>query len=211
MKLPAIFETMKRIAQILFCLTITTHLGCKPVAKLFYGVGSPSFKQDSEIHPFSEELIGKDIPVYMLGYSAWSSGKALSVPEMYVFDKHGNYIPYKDSLHPNCNGPAGLFLTELDTSRNYYTSDELNFDTFLNSLQTTGCMPVSDINKGEEDFYIFFTWVSWMGKKLYKEKTFEWLDELKSNNKIRYKMYSVSLDWADCWSDEQKAFFYTED
>ena len=198
---------MKRIIQINIFFIATILNGCTPLAKFMYGVKEPKYESAESIETFKVNVFKSDAPTLVLKSSEWMNLKMLDCPEIFVFNAVGKFIPYKDSLKPNRNGPAELFLHELDATRSYHYSDEFNVETFWKKFENPNCLELPDFSFQQVDFYIFTTWVNWSGKKIYKEKTIEWLTALKGNKKIRYQLYFVNQDFQECWSDEVKAWF----
>jgi len=196
---------MKKSFLILTLAGIILNSGCRKVILKWYGVKKPDYETTNSIEKFKMEVFGDTIPLLIARHDVWTSGKILSIPDVFVFNKAGLYIPYKDSLRPNCNGPAEVFLGELNSDRNYHFSPEYTLNDFLGKLEMSGCRHISSFVEGQNDFYVFFTWANWTGKKIYNEKTLEWLRVLNKNKNINYKIILVNQDLQECWSDEQKA------
>jgi hypothetical protein len=175
-----------------------------------YGFKNPDFESQEDIVKFQEEIGFEGFPSYGLKAEAWFNPKRLSVPDLFVFDKDGNYIPYKDSLKPNCNGPAELFLTELDPAKKYTFSDDYTLRTFSDLLEGQECQPPNFSPVKNVDFFIFMNYASFTGKKIYREKSSIWLDSLQHNTKIRYQLCLVNMDLKSCWSEEQKNKFVSK-
>jgi len=198
---------MKRITQLVICWIFVFVSGCTPVAKLFYGVKHPDYETESSIKQFAKDLGLPEAPLYSQNFESWESGKLLHAPDVYVFSKDGRYIPYKDSLKPNCSGPAELFLSYLDPTTSYFYSDEFSLTTFYSKLNTPTCMPATIVENEQADFYIFTTFAKWQGKHFLKKKTLLWLDSLQQNKNIVYELILVNTDLQNCWNTSQKARF----
>ncbi|HMT28838.1 MAG TPA: hypothetical protein PKD91_06120 [Bacteroidia bacterium] len=195
---------MKRITQLVLIGIVTHIFGCTPIGKLYYGVKRPDYESEVSIRQFVSKLGLPQVPVYSLSYDAWKSDKRLQSPDVYVFDKEGRYIPYKDPLKPNCTGPAELFLSYLDTSNIYHYSDEYTLNAVCEQLNSTDCSMHNPLVDSQNDFCIFVTFTKWQGKKFQKKKTLVWLDSLQQNKRIRYDLILVNCDFQDCWSEAQK-------
>src|SRR5688572_10043083 len=99
--------------------------GCTTIVKTLYGVKDPDFVNHAQIMNFQEAIGFKEIPYLGVKMELWKKGIIFPVPDVLVFDALGRFIPYKDSLWPNCNGPAEVFLSELNSGRQYLYSDSL--------------------------------------------------------------------------------------
>ncbi len=179
--------------------------------KKLYGYKEPSFKSHEDIVKFQSEIGFGGVPLLGISADSWQKQKIFSIPDVFVFNSAGNYIPYKDSLKPNCNGPAELFLTELRASKTYNYSDQHTLDSFVKNLEGENCQPVAFKTDTRTDFYIFMTYATFTGRKIYKEKSAIWLDSLKNNRHINYRLFMVNEDLKQCWSEEQKKWFDIKD
>ncbi len=178
--------------------------GCNNIVLKVYGVKNPDFESTISIEKFKNEVFGNEFPFFVVAFSEWKNNQLFTIPDVFVFSNDGKYIPYKDSLRPNCNGPAEIFLAELDKNKHYNYGPEYSLDVFLRKLQMPCCIKTAELESDQKDFYIFITWANWAGKKLCREKTIEWLKALETNTKISYKLILVNQDLQECWSDEQK-------
>lgn len=177
---------------------------CTFMAKIIYGFKDPDFESAASIGKKQTDYFGPGHRSLTYSFDAWRVKEFNSVPEMYVFDRQGRYVPYKDSLRPNCNGPAESFAAELDPAKAYLTDESMNLEKFLKYTNMSGCGLKPQLPEEDVDFTVMMSWAAYAGKKIYKEKTILWLDELKKNKKIKYRVYLVNKDLQECWSDEQK-------
>ena len=193
----------------LFVVLMST--GCHTILLKWYGFKDPDFESDASIREFQKQIGFEGFPYYGLKWEYWKQNKVFSVPDVFVFDNSGRYIPYKDSLKPNCNGPAELFLTELNTEKQYNYSDKYSLKSFIDYFEGQECQPLIFEHNSKIDFYIFMTYTVFSGKKIFKEKSKIWLDSLQNNKNIHYKLIMLNEDWKECWSAEQKQFFESGD
>ena len=185
--------------------------GCQKILLKMYGFKDPAFESDSSIREFQKQIGFGEFPYFGLKWEYWKKNKVFSVPEVFVFDHSGKYIPYRDSLKPNCNGPAELFLSELSTQKKYSYSDKYSLMSFLDYFEDPECQPLIFDNASEVDFYVFMTYTVFSGKRIFKEKSQIWLDSLQNNRNIRYKLIMVNEDWKECWNPEEKQFLGATD
>lgn len=195
---------MKRITQLVLVWISLQTIGCTPIGKLYYGIKRPDFETDSSVRQFAAKLGLPDAPVYTVKFDAWKNNSRLQSPDVYVFNKYGKYIPYKDPAKPNCTGPAELFLSYLDTTALYNYSDEYSLQSVVDQLNTTSCESPGLRNFDNKDFVIFATFTKWQGKKFQRGKTMVWLDSLQNNKHISYELILVNVDFQNCWNADQK-------
>lgn len=148
-----------------------------------------------------------DAPVYVLKPDAWKLSPRVEILDVYVFNKEGRYIPYKDPSKPNCSGPAELFLSYLDKQTAYLTGEEWTLQTFYELLQSMDCKPVAPVKRADTDFYVFFTTAKFAGRKLQQKKTIVWMDSLERNHSVKVETILVNMDFQKCWTQEQLESF----
>ncbi|MDQ3051588.1 MAG: hypothetical protein M3Q95_11930 [Bacteroidota bacterium] len=185
--------------------------GCKLVLRKIYGLKKADIKTHEAISEFHNDIGFQDIPYYGIKAQIWKEPRTFSIPDVLVFNKEGKYIPFKDSLKPNCNGPAEVFLSELHAAKPYNFSDQFTLDSFLMLMEDPECNPIEKVAMNEKDFYIFMTTASFAGKKIFKEKSAIWLDSLKNNKNISYELYLINADWKSCWSESDKKYFTSDE
>ena len=195
---------MKNLIIILCYLLISS--GCIPITKKIYGIKNPDFESHEKILNFQEHIGFGDIPYLGLKPECWRDNQLFSMVDMFIFNAEGKYIPYRDTAKLYCNGPAEFFLSALNSETDYYISNEFTLSTFMERLENPQCQPLAFENSNEIDFYIFMTYSTFSGKKIYKDKSTIWLDSLQNNKQIRFKLYMVNEDLKDCWTPEQKSW-----
>jgi hypothetical protein len=194
----------KSLLQLMLIVTMLSVTSCTFLAKIVYGFKDPEFESSASIDRKQTDYFGPDHRSLVYSFEAWREKEFSSVPEIYVFDRQGKYVPYKDSLRPNCNGPADSFASELDPAKAYLTDDAMSLEKFLQYTNMPGCGLTPQLPDEDVDFTVMMSWAAYAGKKIYKEKTILWLDKLKKNNKIKYRVYLVNKDLQECWSEDQK-------
>ena len=197
-----------KINLLMLTLAAATLLSsCSFLAKTLYGMKDPDFENQKTVLRKQHEIFGSGHRPLEFNFESWKVKSLNSIPEMYVFDQQGRYIPYKDTLRPNCNGPAETFASELDPDRTYLYDASMNLSKFLGYVNQPGCGPSVQLPDEAVDFTIMLTWAAYAGKKIYKQKTILWLEELKKNSKIKYRVYLVNKDLQECWPEELKLKF----
>ncbi len=201
----------KELNLIILLCCLFLNGGCKMVLKKIYGVKTADFQSQESIVKFHNDIGFGNISYFSLKADSWKNNKLLSLPDVFVFSSTGNYIPYRDSLKPNCNGPADVFLSELHPEKKYIYSDDYNLKTFLHLLEGPECQPLEFDSVAKVDFYIFFTTATFVGKKIFREKSAIWLDSLEQNRNVMYQLFILNEDWKSCWSDTNKQLFTTDE
>ena len=177
--------------------------GCSPVVRLLYGVKQPAAESPEAVIEFNKSMGFINAPVYVLKPEAWKLHPRVEILDVYVFNKEGRYIPYKDPSKPNCSGPAELFLSYLDKQTTYLTGDEWTLHSFYGLLQSLDCQPLSPVTPADADFYVFFTTAKFAGRKLQQKKTVVWMDSLQHNHSVKVETVLVNMDFQKCWTKEQ--------
>ncbi len=190
---------------ILVCVILLS--GCRPAIKLMYGFKKPYFETPGNIEKFKGDMFGDSVPYFILKYESFVQNEILRIPEVFVFDRYGNYIPYRDSLKPNCNGPAEQFMEQLDSNRVYHVGNDFTLDSFIGQLEQPGCSGEALFKDNGAYFKIFMTWMNQSGKQIYREKSRQWLRKLKENKQITYQLHMINCDFQMCWPDKQKDVF----
>lgn len=192
---------MKKIVIPILCALCCCS--CTPLARVLYGVKQPAVESPKTIVAFNKSMGFTNAPVYALKPDAWSLKPSVEILDVYVFDKEGRFIPYKDPSKPNCSGPAELFLSYLDKQTTYLTGDEWTLNSFYALLQSLDCKAVAPTHQSDVDFYVFFTTAKFAGRKLQQKKTVVWMDSLQQNHSVKVETILVNMDFQKCWSKEQ--------
>ena len=190
-----------------YCLVLVLITACNPVVRLLYGVKNPKVESKTTIEKFCKEMQFPNGPVFVAHADNFFVKKQLSDGEVYVFDRKGNFIPYKDPAKPNCSGPADLFLSYLDTATVYHVEPNFPLDSIEKLLTDFECKMVEIQKDDTTDFYVFITFAKYLGKKYQKQKASVWIDTLQQNTNVRSRLFLIDMDPAACWSQEQKAAF----
>lgn len=193
---------MKKI--IFFVLILTTLYGCKFIVKRIYGIRNPEYENKNAILKRQQELFGSEIPCVTTTAKLQLQLMRNGIPEVYIFDRSGRQLNYANPDNPNCNAPAEAFLAGLDTIHTFPVKDDYTLASFTAQLHEPGCGSSFGIKSDSVDFHIFMTWAVWIGRKIHDDKTKLWIEQLKSNHKIRYRIHLVNLDLQECWSEEEK-------
>lgn len=180
---------------------------CNPVVKLLYGVKNPKVESKTTIEKFCKEMQFPNVQVFVSHADNFFVKKQLSDGEVYVFDRNGNFIPYKDPAKPNCSGPADLFLSYLDTATIYHFEPNFPMDSIERLLTDFDCRQVEIQKDNTTDFYVFITFAKYLGKKYQRHKASVWIDTLQQNTRIHSRLFLIDMDPAECWTEEQKAVF----
>ncbi|MBK9048740.1 MAG: hypothetical protein IPL74_19350 [Bacteroidetes bacterium] len=190
-----------------YCLVLVLITACNPVVRLLYGVKNPKVESKTTIEKFCNEMQFPNVPLFVAHANNFFVKKQLSDGEVYVFDRKGNFIPYKDPAKPNCSGPADLFLSYLDTATVYHVEPNFPLDSIEKLLTDFECKMVEIQKDDTTDFYVFITFAKYLGKKYQKQKASVWIDTLQQNTNVRSRLFLIDMDPAACWTEEQKAVF----
>jgi hypothetical protein len=152
---------MKKCLFVCIAFLAISHISCRAVIKKWYGVKKPAFETTQSIEEFKNKVFGPQYNFAVVSYNNWIKNDLFEIPDMFVFDSKGRFIPYKDSSRVNCNGPADMFISLLDPKNTYNYSPEFSKADFVRKLEfPNGVEPDNDTT----DFYIFITWTNWAGQ-----------------------------------------------
>lgn len=215
----------------LFLLIFLTN-SCGPIIKLAYGVTNPKIESEASLTKYMKN---KKIPaenVYTIGFDEYEATLAQangSVPEVLIFDKAGNLIPYTANSD-QCTAGAFRFIEELKAEELTAKSDSSIFvDGTLTGLHDIGISNVAEtqLNPNKQasleeakkhlrnlkgnlvevelednyDYYIFIYWAKFTGK-LNKDHVLVWEKQALENKNAKIKVMKVNMDIQSYWGDE---------
>lgn len=190
---------MRRLAIIIIFFTLS---GCKKILTTYYGISQPKIENESSLKHFLVKNGYSDtIKIYAFKdlntfYSALQKAK---LPDAQFFNKNGYYVDYH--LKPeDCNESVGPFIE---------SSENINQLNHIDSIKITEVLKdVIDINtknpielKDSIDSYIILYWAKFLGGKLNREKSLEWLEVYNASpdkNK-NVQLIFLNMDYQDFW------------
>ena len=198
---------MKKIIPLGLLIIFLTMTGCNPFYKIFFGVRNPAFETEASIHDWTKKRDFTDVPIYTYSFEAWESKTQLPKNELFIFDKSGNFISYKNPSNLECTGPAELFLLYLDSTQTYSISDKYNLNQITDSLKTLDCKGINYKLREDVNFHILITFAKFPGKFIAKRTVKKWVRALENNKNIKYELILVDFDLQECWTEAQKKYF----
>ena len=198
---------MKQLTLYSVMIVLLTFSGCKPFYKIVFGIKNPGFENEASIKEWTKKMELPDVPVYTYSSESWKTKSQLPLNELFIFDKSGNYISYKNPANPDCSGPANLFLSYLDSTGTYEISNQYNLKQITDSLKTLDCKNANYIPQKNVDFHIFITFAIYAGKYNVNHNAKKWIAALEKNTGIRYELILINKDLQDCWNDSEKKYF----
>jgi hypothetical protein len=177
----------------LFFALLMTFSSCQTLGKIYFGVKDPTnIIESTEVSKYAFDL-GMDTTLLTFTNDPDSSWirlvKLLELPSVLVFDRSGNYLPYKpDSI--SCNAGSDIFLLQLNTDRNYDKDPFLKEERIWKDLRPHPNFAL----KSDFDFTVYITWAKFAGKKSYEQSCKTWLQAVKDNTRAKIQVFVVDLD-----------------
>ncbi len=190
----------KKIFIVLFSIIFLNS--CRPVLMKYYGIKKPKIENEKSLIRKANKF-GLDTTNIL----SVNSGDFLSVingqgiPDAKIYDKHGNYIEYKEN-DSSCNAGLFEFIPELNLNTEYTIKDTPNFHIEYAKYRD---LKGNDIDKpNSADFYIVIYWTTWTGR-LNKNHVKIWEELAKENTNCKLEVIKINLDMQEYWDKEDRA------
>jgi len=193
---------LKYISTFSIVVAFLILTSCTRILLVMYGVHKPKAENSKSLTAFLDKHkmnFAENFVTDTLGFKILTKYGA---PEIMVFDKNLNFVPYKSEAKGTCNAPAESFLSRLNAANNYETSKQYNFDTIVSHLRTFDGKKVEINSIKKNDFIIVMTWAKWMGYKIHKEHTVSWYNAIKNNKNCNMVVLMVNVDLQENWGKD---------
>jgi hypothetical protein len=194
-----LFNNKKNISIVLLAISLT---GCSSIMKAMYGIKKPKVENEASIMKWLKKDGMTSENVVALSYSGFKSTLTAiknKMPEVFIFNENGEYIPYGDEWA--CNAHAFNFIESLNDTTNYVTGDKMKLDdeiTLMRNLK--GETLNSPIKTAETDFYVLIFCAKYAGK-LNKNHAEVWEQQALNNKNAQIKVVKVDMDLQEFWGD----------
>lgn len=189
----------KNISIVLLAISLT---GCSSIMKAMYGIKKPKVENEASIMKWLKKVEMSSDNVVTLSYSGFKSTLTAiknKMPEVFVFNKNGEYIPYGDEWA--CNAHAFNFIESLNDTTHYATGNKMKLDDEITQMRNLkGEALNSQIKTPETDFYILIFCAKYAGK-LNKNHAKVWEQQALNNKKSQIKVVKVDMDLQEFWGD----------
>lgn len=191
----------KKLFTISYLVVILTFISCSPIVRLLYGIKKPKVENEESLKKYLEKVNISDKDVYTLDFEGYQKALELinkKIPEVLIFDKNGNYIPYGNEWA--CNASAFDFIVNLNDTTKYVISDKTNITSLPFSLYSLegDSLGIPTLN---ESFHLFIFWAKFAGK-LNKDHVKIWEKQAINNSKTNIKVYKINMDFQEHWGEE---------
>lgn len=182
-------------------LLILLFSACKPVAYFLYGVKKPKEMSEKDILKKAQHFDIDTSNMYCLNFEDWPTitNSLKGVPDMLVFNKVGEHIPYSENdawiCKSNIDGYLAL-LQPVDTMHAISPGRTLAHQ--LSTLRTLKGKKVELAELPPADFYVFAFWATFIGK-VNKDNVPIWERDARSNTKAKVHLMKVSVDIQEWW------------
>jgi hypothetical protein len=191
----------KKLFTISFLVVILTFISCSPIVRLLYGIKKPKVENEESLKKYLEKVNISDKDVYTLDFEGYQKALELinkKIPEVLIFDKNGNYIPYGNEWA--CNASAFDFIENLNDTTKYVNSDKTNIISLPFSLYSLegDSLGIPTLNAS---FHIFIFWAKFAGK-LNKDHVKIWEKQAINNSNANIKVYKINMDFQEHWGED---------
>ena len=191
--------------QVLFFLgIILLFQNCSPIIKLLYGIHQPKVLTKEKITRFLTKNnldTTNNVAITEKNYLYVINKIEMTFPEIMVFDRNGNLIPYKKNNE--CNASAFKFIDSLSPLKNYSLIDSVNLSLFEKTLCDLNGKIQAKIIDPKANYYLLIFWTEWTGK-LNKNHTYVWEQKAKNNKNVFIKTIKVNCDFQSFWSEVER-------
>ncbi|WP_191858636.1 hypothetical protein [Hanstruepera ponticola] len=171
--------------------------------KTAYGIKDPAVENEDSIKKYLDKIELSTDNVYAYNYNSFLKkmlAKTNSIPDVYIFNNKGEYIPYGDEYA--CNASAFDFIEQLNKKETYKTSDTYKLEDMLDGMMhLDGTNATIDMSKNH-DFYIFLSWAIYSGR-LNKDHVKIWEDQAHNNKNADIKLIKLNFDIQESWGEEK--------
>jgi len=182
--------------------------GCSMIiGKVFYGVQKPKVETETSLLSYLQKKKLSTDHVFCVPIEAFKETFSLGkgqIPEVFIFNKKGEYIPYGDEWA--CNANAFDFIANLNDTTNYTTSDLIHRDSLFANFRNLDSTKLSSETLAtikERNFVVVTFWAKYIGK-LNKTKIREWEKQAKENTNTKITFVKLNLDIQEWWNIKQK-------
>lgn len=176
--------------------------GCSAIVKTMYGIKDPKIETKESLFKFLSKKKLDTTNVYCVSFEDFKPTLSLTnnkIPDVLIFNKQGEYIPYGDEWA--CNASAFNFIEELNLDTIYTKTDLVVLDTLLSRFKTFDGKQISEneISKIKNaDFVCIVLWAKFTGK-LNKTKVKEWEEQAKRNKNVKINFIKLDMDFQEWW------------
>jgi len=180
-------------------LLLLGFTSCKPVIKMIYGVKKPKPKTDAQVMEYAQKVFDEEYEMYRpidtVAYSKLLELDLNKVPDIVFFDSNG----FQKSIHEDtlntCTANADSFLRQLSLLDDAPSMD-LQKEEVIPLLRKINLIEAEE-KKRDYQNSVIIVWADWIGPKLNREKTSEWLkvyNELDEQQKDNIDLKILNLD-----------------
>lgn len=176
-------------------------LSCSPIVRFMYGIKKPKIENEKSISNYAMKIDMSKGNIYSLSFEDYKKTLDLinkKVPEVWIFNKEGNFVPYGEAWA--CNASAFDFIQNLSDSVHYHSQNNPSFNSLPFRLKDLKGNNV-EIDLSDANYHVFIFWAKFAGK-LNKDHVKVWENQALENRKTKIKVYKVNMDFQEHWGSE---------
>ncbi len=160
-----------------FLLFLFGLTSCQPVLKIIYGVKKPKPKTDTQVIQYAQKVFDKEYKMYRpidsKSYHKLLDLDVNKVPGIIFFDSKGVQKSMHQDTLKSCTAHADSFIQQLDLLEDA-PSMGLTKEEVLQHIAKINFKEEKEVSKSTK-YSIIILWADWIGPKLNKEKTDDWV------------------------------------
>lgn len=186
--------------KLLLFTTVILLSSCNTITKIAYGIKDPQIENEKSIIEYAEKVNLKTNNIYTYDFNSFIKNiKGKSIPDVFIFNKNKDYIPYGDVYA--CNASSFDFIEKLNKNGNYSPSDKISWTQITNGLTDLKGNETQGLMGNKSDFYVFIVWTKYTGK-LNKNHVKIWEQQAINNKTANLQVIKINMDFQEFWGEE---------
>lgn len=177
---------------------------CTGVVKTLYGVKEPKIEPAESLNSYLSEVgVGDTANSYYCKDTAalyaifkFSGG----VPDILAFAANGASVTYKAN-EEQCNGMVSEFIAKKENFTS--VASDVKDSSWLKFQNLIVPIHITNKTSGLKQGVVYIIWAKWIGRKLNKQKTVSWVNEIKSSNS-NVTVAFLNVDFIKQWGITEK-------
>ncbi len=190
----------KKIFYLFALVLVTFSFSCKQVLLKMYNIKDPQIETKTSLLKFLNSFDLEYIPeIYTFKdtMSYYSTIINTAIPDAKFFNKNGDFVNYKKKPE-DCNAKIDSFIIKIQDINSLPFDSQNTIDYYINNIVSIDNPSEKPVLKKNYDGYILIFWAKFTGKRLFKEKVVDWINNYYKNNR-NMKLFFINFDFHDFW------------
>ena len=196
-------KIIKTVNVIIVIVVFSVFTSCNFIITKWYGIKNPSIENEKHILKYCIKKGLDTSSIYSVNSADYINVlKNGGIPDIAIFDKHGQYIEYRQT-DSSCNAGLFSFIPKLKSDSIYNKTGKTELKTELKKLRTLKGGKIPEFELESYDFYLLVYWNIWTGR-LNKNHVKIWEQLANANKNAKIKVIKVNLDFQEYWDKLEK-------